>query len=369
MDIRKLTKVSGIAILVVALIMGFMGLPRADATTDQEIENAITHGLTWLAAQQQIIDGSWQYQISPPGPLGNHANTGLALLAFLDRARDLRVDPFQTDPEHPEYFEYAENVILGFDYLFNWILEDGNGIHTLYGMFNGPDVYTTGIIMLAIAASDAPDRPVDTGPLSGLNLTYQDVLQGMLDWMIFAQNKNGCAIGGWNYIAANPDQPQADNSNSGYATLGMGLAAATPPDGFGLQIPESVLDTLDQFIDNIQVQNDEDPYAGGSIYDPCPSIFPWLPPPETWVNILKAGNLLYEIALVGDSITADRVQATLGFIETYWNEQAGTADGAGWQGDYQAMFTLMKGLEAYGIKDLIINGLDTNWFYDNTCNN
>lgn len=364
MTIRKLSKVSGIAVLVVALVMGFMGLPGADAATDEQIESAITEGLTWLADQQQPIDGSWQYNQALP--MAAPATTGLALFAFLDRARDLGVDPFQTDPENPEYFEYAENVILGFDYLFRiWLSEDGNGIHSpLLVVYNGPDVYTTGIIMLAIAASDAPDREVDTGPLSGL--TYQQVLQGMLDWMVFAQNKNGCAIGGWTYLAAELDQPQTDNSNSGYASLGMGLAAAAPPDGFGLQIPESVLDNLDQFIDNIQVDNGE--YAGGSIFDPCPPFFPWLPDPEPWINILKAGNLLYEIALVGDSITADRVQAALGFIEKYWDMWAGTDDGKGWKGDYQAMFTLMKGLQAYGIKTLTIdvNDIDQeiDWFYD-----
>ena len=130
MTIRKLSKVSGIAVLVVALVMGFMGLPRADAATDEQIEFAITEGLTWLADQQQPIDGSWQYNQALP--MAAPATTGLALFAFLDRARDLGVDPFQTDPENPEYFEYAENVILGFDYLFRiWLSEDedGNGIH------------------------------------------------------------------------------------------------------------------------------------------------------------------------------------------------------------------------------------------------
>ncbi len=128
MTIRKLSKVSGIAVLVVALVMGFMGLPRADAATDEQIEFAITEGLTWLADQQQPIDGSWQYNQALP--IAAPATTGLALLTFLDRARDLGVDPFQTDPENPEYFEYAENVILGFDYLFRmWLSEDGNGIH------------------------------------------------------------------------------------------------------------------------------------------------------------------------------------------------------------------------------------------------
>jgi hypothetical protein len=111
--------------------MGFMGLPRADAATDEQIESAITEGLTWLAGQQQPItgspiDGSWQYNQALP--IAAPATTGLALLTFLDRARDLGVDPFQTDPENPEYFEYAENVIFGFDYLFRiWLSEDGNG--------------------------------------------------------------------------------------------------------------------------------------------------------------------------------------------------------------------------------------------------
>jgi hypothetical protein len=45
---------------------------------------------------------------------------------------------------------------------------------------------------------------------------------------------------------------------------------------------------LDAFIANIQVTSG--PLTGGSIYNPCYA---------NWVNILKAGNLLYQLALAG----------------------------------------------------------------------
>ncbi|NYT12737.1 MAG: hypothetical protein GKC03_09380, partial [Methanomassiliicoccales archaeon] len=50
------------------------------------------------------------------------------------------------------------------------------------------------------------------------------------------------------------------------------------------------------------------------------------------------------------------------FIETYYFNYGGNADGAGWRGDYQAMFTMMKGFEAYGIETIEVGGFDINWY-------
>jgi hypothetical protein len=44
--------------------------------------------------------------------------------------------------------------------------------------------------------------------------------------------------------------------------------------------------------------------------------------------------------------------SAIAFIEAYWNSLAGVCDGCGWMGDYQASFTMMKGLESLGIKEL-----------------
>jgi hypothetical protein len=289
--------------------------PKAQAATNAEIEAAIQDGLAWLAAQQ-APDGCW-YGIS------TLSDTGLAVLKFEDWARELGLDPF--DPAYP----YSSVLEAGLHCIF--LNLEGSGYPT----------YDIGIDMMALAASGAPGRivPPIGSPFDGL--TYQELLGGMLDWMADGQNDSDCEIGGWGYF---PNQVGwSDNSNSGYATLGIGFATH-PSFGFGLTVDPSVLTALDTFINNVQ-----DPVTGASHYNPC-----WL---EGVFNNLKQGNLLYEMALVGRAVGDPTVQSAVGFIEANW----GATCGPGWQGDYQATFTMSKGLQAYG------NALDTlpvvgDWF-------
>jgi hypothetical protein len=199
------------------------------------------------------------------------------------------------DPFNPSEYEYAENVIHGLDYIFTYATSDANGVH-FFPFFR--DVYNTGITMMAVAASNAPGRIISTGALAGL--TYKQALQGMMNWMAFAQNTGGCEIGGWGYQGPFPGW--SDNSNSGYASLGIGFANAPAPNGFGLAIPAGVLPGLDIFATNVQVTAGG--YIGGSIYNPC-----WLPPLGQWVNTLKTGNLLYELALTGKGTSDPRWEA------------------------------------------------------------
>ncbi len=101
----------------------------------------------------------------------------------------------------------------------------------------------------------------------------------------------------------------------------------------------NVLANLDTWINNVQEPN------GGSMYNPC-----WGPDGG---NILRTGNLLYEMALVGRPLADPTVQAAIGFIENNWPN---------WMGDAQGTFTMMKGLEAYQIDTLIVGAMDIDWF-------
>ena len=330
-----------LTIILFVLASFSVGIAKnVSAASETEIEDAIVKGLAWLDSQQQP-DGSWQYWLGWPSPDVDVATTGLVVLKFVDRAKELGKDPF-----NPAEYEYADNVIKGFDYIFSQAISDANGVHFPFFL----DVYDTGISMMAVAASNKPGRVITTGPLNGQ--TYIWALQKMMDWMAYAQNKAGVEIGGWGYTGPNPGW--SDNSNSGYASIGIGFASAAPPDGFDLTIPPSVLTLLSTFIDNVQV--DAGPYMGGSIYNPAWGMSPG------WVNILKTGNLLYQLALVGDSPDSARVLAAISFIETYWNNFAAVADGGGWKGDYQAMFALMKGMQAFGIDEITVSGNPVDWF-------
>ena len=335
--------------LISLLIFAFIAsVPHTKAATPGDIELAIEKGLAWLAGQQQG-DGSWWYY--------SYANfyidvgvTGLVVLKFVERAKELGLDPFDTNPSSPTYYPYAQNVMDGFEYIFsNAILLPGDLVY-----FTGYPTYNTGIIMMAVAATNAPARAIGIGALSGW--TYGEALQGMMDWMTDAQGDEACYIGGWGYYANYPGW--SDQSNTGYATLGLGFAAAAPPNGFGLAIPPDVLTNLSTYIDNVQDPVDGDDYDGGSWYEPCSNY--------KWVNILKTGNLLYEMALVGDDVSDTRVQNAIDYIENHWNstgvQPEFPATSLGWKDSYQAMFTMMKGFEAFGIDIIEVGGMDIDWF-------
>ncbi len=332
-------------LLILALAIS---VPCLKAATPEEIEQAIVNGLAWLASQQQG-DGSWMYS-SFPAQTVDQAVTGLVVLKFVERAKELGLDPFDTNSASPTYYPYAQNVIDGFNYIFSLaILLPGDLVY-----FGGFVTYNTGIIMMAVAATNAPTRVIGVGALSGW--TYGDALQGMMDFMADAQGDENCYEGGWGYTAN--DFYWSDQSNTGYATLGIGFAAAAPPSGFGLTIPPDVLTKLNTYIGNVQDPVDSDDYDGGSWYEPCSNY--------KWVNILKTGNLLYEMALVGDDISAARVQNAIDYIENHWNSTGPqpefTATSLGWKDSYQAMFAMMKGFEAFGIETIEVGGMDIDWF-------
>ncbi|MDP2948971.1 MAG: hypothetical protein Q8P22_05490 [Chloroflexota bacterium] len=304
--------VLAIALMVPLLVGGF----SARAASEPEIEAAIENGLAWLAAQQ-APDGCWY------GPYGLAGPTGMAVWKFAERPyeQDPPLDPF--DPA----YEYNAQVQDGLDCIFAMVQESG-GLVWLPSM----PVYETGINMIALSETRAPTRTVSVpgSPVDGW--TYQQVLGGMLDWMEDAQNDGGCEIGGWGYSAN--DIGWSDQSNSGYATMGIGFAIH-PAFGFGLTVDPNVLAKLETYIDNVQ-----HPVSGGSGY------FLGGPPPcgSDMGNILRTGNLLYEMALVGRPVGDSTAQAAVAFIEANWN----AACQPGWQGDYQATFTMSKGLQAYG---------------------
>jgi hypothetical protein len=337
--LTKLTKLL-LSLAATALLL----LPATvQAATEEQIENAVEDGLAWLATQQQT-SGAWQYDDGSPSS-ADVATTALVVLKLEDRARELGVDPFD-----PEEYAYADNLIAGLNYLFENVSTDAEG--RVY--VPDYDTYNTGAAMMAVASSNAPGRVITTGPLA--SSTFQQALEGMLDWMAFAQNEEpACALGGWGYYANQTNW--SDQSNSGYATLGLGFAAAHPPAGFGLTIPPEVLLRLSTYVDNVQDPVDGDDYHGGSWYEPCTS--------RKWVNVLKTGNLLYEMALVGDAAESLRVQNAIAYIEDHWNDTGPqpefTYTSLGWKDSYQAMFTMMKGFEAFGI-DTIDVGTEIEWF-------
>ena len=271
------------------------------------------------------------------------------MLKFESRAIELGLDPMGDE------YEYSDEVADGLAYILSYRSEvaigveptgdpdgNGNGIG-VYFSDSGYIIYDTSIAMMAIAASGHPE-------------IFETDLQDAVDYIAWAQADPACGVhrGGWRYWGN--DQCDTDQSNTGYVTLALGYAAAAPPYGFSLTVPDFVKDELSIWIDVIQDDVDHDPPSGddgGSWYTPF-----W-----SWVNILKTGNLIYEMALVGDSVDAQRVQDAIDYIERHWNDAG--AGGTGWKDHRQAMFTMMKGFEAYGIDEIDLDSDDVaehDWF-------
>jgi hypothetical protein len=328
---RKLHKFRIRVVALIFLLLATLPIVASATATPEDVEDSITEGLEWLISLQHQDYGHW------PG-WDDSARTGFAVLKLIDRAYDLGFDsPFD------EGYEYSSNVALGLSAIFyraSFYGDSQNMIH--FSRWGGHWVYQAGICMMAIAATNTPDREV-MNPYSDVEgWTYIEVLQAALNYMICAQTEKG----GWGYGA--PGQQNwgwTDNSNSAYAVLGLLYAQKE----FGLAIPESVLNGLDKWIDYVQSKA-----TGGSGYtDPG------------YQNILKTGSLLFEMALVGDDANTARAQAAIHYIEEHWNDANVDPGWNGAPGDtphYQAMYTTMKGFEAMGIETITVDGQEVDWY-------
>lgn len=337
-------KIVVLVLVTVLLISGLVSAPAQGATPD-EIEESVDDGLAWLTSVQNP-DGSW-------GNGERVATTGLVLIKLEDRAYELGKDPF--DPS----YEYSGNVTAGLNYILNraYIFNigtqtagdpdtDGDGIGIAFYDYLSHSVYATGICLMALAGTRDPSLPVTTGPLSGN--TTGEVVQDTVDWLAWAQSDpGGSGRGGWNYGPMNNAGYRSDNSISGYAVLGLDFAES-PAFGFSATIPAFVKSELDHWIDYIQTDVVGANY-GGSGYDR----------PNYWVNILKTGNLIYQMAFYGDSPTAQRVMDAVGYIERHWNHN----DEPGFRPRHiQSMYCLMKGLERMGIDEITVDSSTVDWF-------
>ncbi len=347
---KKQAKWSFFVLLVIVLIGSICG--TAKTATQAEIEQAIEKGVTWLAAQQNSSTGYWQdgsYRAAP---------TGFALIELQERAFELGYTPF--DPCYP----YEPNVEKGLAYLFSQISimsistqshgnpdtdGDGNGVY----VNAGHATYDTGIALMAIAASRAPDRVVNS-PGSDVNgWTYKEVLQDMVDYMAFGQIDSGSGRGGWIYDDVNNGGGSADNSNSGYAVSGLGFAES-PSYGFNCTIPQFVKDELKIWIDYVQTDGGDD--DGGSGYSGPGS-----------ANILRTGNLVFQMTFAGISFEDPNMQRALAYIGRKWNDTSGSGWGNpayGGTPHCQAMYCTANGLWFSRINTIVVDGNERDWYAD-----
>jgi len=336
----KTLKEKSCLVLCFVLIALTMFSSQAVSATPEEISASIEAGISWLVAQQNP-DGSWE---------GCPGRTGFVVIKLEEWAYELGLDPF--DPA----YSYKDAVEAGLNFIFRNAAtigigpqpagdpdSDGDGI----GVCFSRSTYYTGICMMAIAASRAPDRVVDVPGSQVDGWTYKQVLDDAVDYMAFGQADIGnAAHGGWGY---SDNQGWTDNSNGGYAVLGLAYAEA-PLFGFNCSVPKFVKDELSLYIDWIQTDGGSD--DGGSGYN-------W---PGSWVNILKTGNLIFQMTFVGDPPESARMQRALGYLGRRWNHPSRDP---GWKGPpphYQSAYCVMKGLTYADINTIDVEGAPVDWY-------
>ena len=334
---------------IVVMLAGLAGATHA--ATPEQIEQAVTDGVAWLVTQQH--SGYWGDSGYAP------AETCFALVKLEERAHDLGFAS-AFDPG----YEYSANVAAAWQVvLTNWIYaqtlslqvhgansDDPDANANGYGLYfgsPGSTTYTTGICLMALSATGAPDRPNDGGrDFNGDNNvdTYQELAQDTVDWLAFAQADCGWPEGGWDYDARNNNCDRADQSVSGYATLGLAYGK-----NFGCTVPAWVHNELALWIGVIQNGD------GGAGYTPGGGSSEY-----------RTGNLIFQMCFNGLGVGDAVFDSAIGYIQNNW-QNASVDPGWGYsQGpaNYQAMYSLMKGLEYCGIDQLDTNGdtVPEDWF-------
>ncbi|MHA1967377.1 MAG: hypothetical protein ACW964_06215, partial [Candidatus Hodarchaeales archaeon] len=298
------------------------------------IEYAVRIGTNWLV-EQQYWDGSWDW---------GAGGTAFVLIKLQDRAFELGYDPFDTDS-----YEYAQNVIDGWQYLLGGIVQDEHGLSIW------DSVYETGISLMSFAASGMPNRVNIFGHDfngDGNADTFGEIAQEIVNWLAYAQIDEGPNPnrGGWGYEA----NEAGDNSVAGYAVLGLSAA-----EKFGCEIPDFVRDELNIWINKIQDPVDHKPPEGddgGS----------WYHSYDPWVNLLKTGNLIFQMTFYGDDPSTQRFQDAMDYIERHWHD-ANLQPGWGYENSpahYQAMYCLMKGLDFSGLDSITLDGEEWDWYQE-----
>jgi hypothetical protein len=372
---------------------------RAQTPTPQQIQNMIDLGLSFLA-DPTLRNGNdfW-------GKPGENcvAKTGLAVLKFELHAISEGRDPMGINTP----YEYSTEVCTGLNYILSqawpvdisspypyqihsvilgWIPHTPEDIPIMGSRLDNPDwvgdhlgarfggsyeTYETGIAMMAIAACTHPGA-IDFASLPPfLGMTYKEVLQHAVDYLAWGQVDSGDGRGGWAYVGVNNGGSYlTDNSNAGYAVGGLSYAQASSiisdggmAPGFLCIIPDFVKSELAIWVDYIQnFYNEKEGPSTGQYSNYGGSGYRL---PDQWVNALKTGNLLSEMAFCGDDW--GKKAALYFYLETVWNKQdyngwlGGTGPGSPgayapgqtyWPGYYQAMYCIMKGLEAVHVNSL-----------------
>jgi len=306
-----------------------------------DVNAAIEDGLRYLYLQQQP-DGKWDEGAYDP------TTTALAVLAFENKGHRPYND-FDDDI-------YAEYVKLGLDWLTAHLATQtltvqaygdpeevvpGNEDANYIGIFpnDAHSGYQTGIVLMAIVASDTPDEVAPNGPAGVVGETYYDIAVDMVDWLAWAQNEAGGGYyrGGWRY---GPNYSSSDNSVSQWPVIGLEAAETR----WEINVPPFVKSELLGWVNRTQIN--------GGTNDGCFYYTNYIP--RDGIPATAAG--ICELAFCDVPSSDSRVQRALGYLERRW--------GSGYnKGFYYSMYGVAKGCRI-SVPDKIKFVGAINWYWD-----
>jgi len=351
-----------LVMLVVAslLVVPFAGTVAAsEPPTQEEVKAAIEKGVAWLLDQQNLEDKGYEPGDPQYGSWGHWEKVAVTAFAVKKLEHHAIDKKYGLGLDSPFDAPYAAQLQAGLNFLFRnaFIIHigvqpagdpdgDGDGIGVYFETHLWSRTYSSGIALMAISESTTPDRVVDVpdSPVDGW--TYEEVAQDTLDYLAWGQTDSGSGRGGWIYSEMDNASGWSDNSNTGYAVLGLQYAEAPleSREGFGLTVPTWVKDELEIWVKYIQCTVPGPDYGGSGYTSPC-----------DWVNILKTGNLLKELEFVGVTEADTTVQDALAYLHLHWDDPTYSSPGFhGWRAD--------KGVDDDG--DGLVDEDPINWFDD-----
>lgn len=259
-------------------------------TFETEVNVAIDEGLWNLHKDQyrftadEVKYGSW-------GSNNKVAFVSAAVQAFENNAHIPDGNPFE-DP-YVETVDRGLNYILSKSYTNDLDEEyDSNGNGIGIGCNEGQPLYEIGLAMMAIVGSENKHRVAVSGPESIIGREYQDIIQDMVDQLVWAQNDNG----GWRY---QPNSGSSDNSVTQWPVLGLEAAEKQ----WGIVAPDSTKTALDEWLAYSQNAN------GGFGYSS----------PNDWINIGKTGAGMAGLLYLGYDVTDARIVSAIDYMDSTWD--------------------------------------------------
>jgi len=239
-------------------------------------------------------------------------------------------DPYVEDVQHGwnALFTHARPYTITWQPAGN---PDGDGDGIGIGIYANDDhaIYESGLAMMALASTGAPDQVARTGPPGYVRgQTYYSITQDMADWFAWGQNDagSGAARGGWCY---GPNSGYSDNSNTQFPVLGLAAAEHN----WGITVPKWVKNELrDRWLAYTQGGSGGFGYGG----------------PDDHVNVCKTGAGIMDLTWTGVPATDARIVRASSFIEQHWDDRP-DGDWNGNAGEFYAMYAVKKGSQLAGI--------------------